>query len=205
MVFKQKRKAPALSAEELNAVYLAINKYSPYFERDRAIIALAFYSGLRAKELANINLDVLVDGRGEVREVVQLEPSMTKGGEFGEIYISHPEARADVVAYIRKRLEEDKAERHERLFLSYRHKSISPNYMRQLVKKLFEQAGIKATSHSGRRTFATTLDQGGASLREVQALMRHRNFTTTMMYVTANPARLKKLVRKMAVFESEIE
>ncbi|TSJ81507.1 site-specific integrase, partial [Chitinimonas sp. BJB300] len=193
MAEKRKRKAPTLCAEELDAVHRAIDQYSPFFERDRAIIALSFYSGLRAKELANITLDVLVDGRGQVREVVQLSPAMTKGSEFGEIYITHPEARADLVAYVRKRLDEEKAALYERLFLSRWQKPISPDCMRQMIKTLFQRAGIKATSHSGRRTFATSLDQLGASLREVQALMRHRNFTTTMMYITANPARLRKL------------
>lgn len=141
---------------------------------------------MRAKEVANINLDVLLDRRGRVKEIVPLDPSMTKGAEFGEIYVCHLEARANIVAFIRKRLVDDKAARHDRLFLSYLNKPIS---MRQLLKMLFAPAGIKATSHSSRRSFAISLDQGGASIKEIQALMRHGNITSTMGYVTTNPAR----------------
>lgn len=61
----------------------------------------------------------------------------------------------------------------------------SPNTMQQLMAKMYRDwAGIKgASSHSGRRTFATTLlKKEHESVKVVQALLGHRSAATTIIY-----------------------
>lgn len=74
------------------------------------------------------------------------------------------------------------------LFLSRKGGSFSPNTMQMLFKRLFDAAGIEgASSHSGRRTFATTLINKGYNLVMVAELMGHSSIEMTRNYVTTNP------------------
>ncbi|SCA56134.1 Tyrosine recombinase XerC (fragment) [Candidatus Terasakiella magnetica] len=58
------------------------------------------------------------------------------------------------------------------------------------------QAGIKgASSHSGRRTFATTLADKGIGIRVIQRLMGHRHISTTAQYVDVRDSQLEQAVQ----------
>ena len=54
------------------------------------------------------------------------------------------------------------------------------------------------SSHSGRRTFATTIAQkivtAGGSLKDVQELMGHESLQTTQRYIEANANAQRKVV-----------
>jgi site-specific recombinase XerD len=49
-----------------------------------------------------------------------------------------------------------------------------------------------ATSHSGRRTYATNIASQGVGLRVLMRLMGHRNVSTTAVYIDANDDMLRK-------------
>ena len=51
-----------------------------------------------------------------------------------------------------------------------------------LFKETYDLAGIRTSSHSGRRTFATRLNEKGVGMRTIQRLMGHRNIGTTALY-----------------------
>jgi len=51
-----------------------------------------------------------------------------------------------------------------------------------LFKDIYEMVGIRTTSHSGRRTFATRLNAKGVGMRTIQKLMGHRHIGTTALY-----------------------
>ncbi len=44
-----------------------------------------------------------------------------------------------------------------------------------LFRQIYEMAGIRTSSHSGRRTFATRLNAKGVGMRTIQKLMGHRH------------------------------
>ncbi len=50
-----------------------------------------------------------------------------------------------------------------------------------------------ASSHSGRRTFATTLIEKGVDIKAVSTLMGHASTAVTGRYVEDNPVRLKQI------------
>jgi integrase/recombinase XerD len=54
-----------------------------------------------------------------------------------------------------------------------------------------------ASSHSGRRTFATTLIEKGMDIKAVSTLMGHSSIAMTAKYVENNPARLKQIVTNL--------
>jgi integrase/recombinase XerD len=47
-----------------------------------------------------------------------------------------------------------------------------------LFKEIYELAGIRTSSHSGRRTFATRLNARGVGMRTIQKLMGHKHIST---------------------------
>ena len=53
-------------------------------------------------------------------------------------------------------------------------------------------AGVHASSHSGRRSFATHLIQNGADIYTVKEMMGHTSIATTQEYFTTSPERMKK-------------
>ena len=61
------------------------------------------------------------------------------------------------------------------------------NTMTQHFFWLYKRAGVEgASSHSGRRTFITTLANKGVSVRLLASLVRHSSIATTQRYIDVN-------------------
>ena len=63
-----------------------------------------------------------------------------------------------------------------------------------LFKEIYETAGIRTSSHSGRRTFATRLNEKGVGMRTIQKLMGHRHIGTTALYCEVSDAMMSNAV-----------
>jgi integrase/recombinase XerD len=60
---------------------------------------------------------------------------------------------------------------------------------------MYKNAGLAgASSHSGRRTFITTLANKGVGVRVLMALAGHQNIGTTQRYIDLNDEMLKVAV-----------
>lgn len=155
--------------------------------RNRTILLVSHYLGLRAKELALLLVgDVFDLHQGQVREVVRL--LKTKGDKFREAFLVNDEVRDHLRRYLVTR----PARADAPLFLSQKGGAFSPNTMQKLLHNIYAEAGIAASSHSGRRSFATRLIQSGADIYAVMEMMGHSSITTTQGYFATSPERLKK-------------
>ena len=63
-----------------------------------------------------------------------------------------------------------------------------------LFKEIYELAGIRTSSHSGRRTFATRLHACGVGMRTIQKLMGHKHISTTALYCDVSDEMLRNAV-----------
>jgi integrase/recombinase XerD len=71
-------------------------------------------------------------------------------------------------------------DRDRPLIRSQRGTAFSSLTLSMLFKDIFEMAGIRRSSLSGRRTFATRLNEKGVGMRTIQRLMGHKHIGTTV-------------------------
>jgi integrase/recombinase XerD len=182
-------KAPYVPRDALQKTLAAQERYR-FAERDRAILMLSHFMGLRAKELAALRIgDVFDPHSGQVKEVVRLLASMTKGERFREVFLVNEEARTAVLTYLRTR---SLRYMDAPLFQSQRGGHFSANSMQRLVAICYGRANVRGSSHSGRRSYATRLIENGADIYTVKELLGHSSIVTTQAYFTTSPERLKR-------------
>jgi integrase/recombinase XerD len=79
------------------------------------------------------------------------------------------------------------------LIESQKRGSFSPNTLQQLIHRLYKCVGIDASSHSGRRTYATRQADRGVSIRNLQVLLGHSSISSTALYIQESPKVLSKI------------
>ena len=71
----------------------------------------------------------------------------------------------------------------------------SANSLAQKFALLHAGAGLDgASSHSGRRTFLTSLANKGTAIHILKTLAEHRNIATTAAYLYSSPTQLRAAV-----------
>jgi len=160
--------------------------------RDRALLELLYSCGLRASEVADLQVNdykralgvVLVTGKGDKQRLVP---------------IGVPAQRA-VETYLdecRPRVARDPGLAQDRLLLSRTGRPLERVAVWQLVKKAARAAGLqKVHPHVLRHSFATHLLAGGADLRVVQELLGHADIATTQIYTHVDRTHLKDVHRQ---------
>ena len=70
------------------------------------------------------------------------------------------------------------------------------NTPQMLFAHMYADAGIVgASSHSGRRTYATRLIENGVDIKAVSTLMGHASISMTAEYVHSCPERMKRIAQ----------
>ena len=65
-----------------------------------------------------------------------------------------------------------------------------------LLKRIYTAADVSsASSHSGRRTFATSLADKGIGIKVIQKLMGHSHISTTSQYIEVRDSQLEQAVQ----------
>lgn len=191
----QQKRAAVLTESEFARV-LSIAKDTKHGNRNVALLYVSFALGLRAKEMATLRIrDVVADG-GALRQEVMLTTAHTKGGKQRLVYLANKHARKSLADYlsVRSSTARVKPPPNAPLFRSGKGGAFTPNTMQMLFKRLFVAAGLTdASSHSGRRTFATSLIERGVDIKAVSTLMGHSSVGMTARYVEDNPARLRRI------------
>jgi len=82
------------------------------------------------------------------------------------------------------------------LFLSRSGTRLSAMSVRVLVRRYGQAVGVKASCHVLRHSCATHLLQGGASVREIQKLLGHKDLTMTALYTKVDTRELAGMLRR---------
>lgn len=183
---KRSRRAPeTLTVREVARLIDAAPVHDVYGVRDRAILELAYSSGLRASELSSLTLLQVDLERGFVR--VHGKGAKERLVPMGDA------ARAAIEAYLTSsRPKLVKPRTGSELFLSERGRAISRKTLWHLVRMRAARAGLdkRVKPHLLRHSFATHLLSGGADLRAIQEMLGHASITTTQVYTAVDSRRL---------------
>lgn len=184
------KQAQVLTDKDCKRVMAHVSR-SQFANRNRCALQLSWLAGMRVGEIAALNFADVVDLDGNVRSEIQLKAAQTKGNK-GRTVLLNAQAQAEIAIYVRT-LKNPTPQ--EPLFFSRVGKRFSANSLCQVFLRIYDGAGLdKATSHSGRRTFITTLAHKGVSVRVLAELAGHRSIATTQRYIELNENVLRAAV-----------
>ena len=188
---RDRRLPHALPLGDIEALLAHPQGDSPLALRDRAMLELAYGSGLRVSELTGLarsqvdlgTRTLQVTGKGDKQRVVL----------FG---------RAAAMA-LRAWLERGRPQlaahaRHDAVFVNARGGRLSRMGWWKILRGHARGAGVTAHvhPHALRHSFATHLLEGGADLRVVQELLGHASVTTTAIYTHLERGYLREVHRQ---------
>lgn len=194
-------KARSINTEEFQRVIDTTYKTSKYPLRDCAILAISFYSGLRAMEIAALNFEDVLSPEGEIKNSITLRKAGTKGSKGGSAFFSNQNLREHLSAHIvQKRSSKTTTcttaqELEGAIFTSRAGTRFSPSSMSRLFSSLYSKAGLDGcTSHTGRRSLGRNLNRSGVSLYNIQKILRHSQIQQTVEYIDIDEDLLANIV-----------
>ena len=189
---KKDGQASTINGKQYQSLLNSISANS-YPIRNTAIIVLSFKLMLRSKELAGLKINDVLDSDGNIRDVLRLSSSYTKGDKFREVPLSNPVVIKALQKLIADRRETDGNLFNvgSALFKTQRGNSFSASAMANHIKSIFVTANLnQCSSHSGRRTGITNLASNGVDIKNIATLAGHSNISTTALYIQTNPKTL---------------
>jgi site-specific recombinase XerD len=152
--------------------------------RDRALLELFYGTGLRASELGRLCVSDVALGEQllHVREGKGRKDRMLPFGD---------RARNALLDYLRVRHVKEGP-----LFLSFRGRPLSRVMLWRVVRRAGQRAGVVASPHRLRHSFATHLIRHGASLPAVQALLGHQSLSATEVYLAVEVSDLARMIER---------
>jgi len=178
-----------LNKEEVNKFIVAIDKY-PFktislASRDRLIIKIILYTGIRVGEAIGINVKdftkddnsyiIQVRGKGNKPRVVMIRESIIKN----DLSVWRNYNKCD----------------NNLLFCNKKGKQLTQSYISRLVEKILLSVGLrkeKNGAHMLRHTFATLLYQNSHDLVLVQESLGHADINTSRIYTHFDKKQLNR-------------
>jgi site-specific recombinase XerD len=177
----------AISPRAIRRLLASMRRHSPIKRRDYAIVVLLADLGLRAGEVAALDLDDVDWTAGHVRV-------RGKGGSWSALPLPVRVGEA-IVAYLRNGRPQS-ADRRVFLRAKPPYRGLQSGAIGAIVARALRKAGVEAPTkgaHQFRHALATAMLRGGASLREIGDVLRHRRVQTTTIYAKVDLDALRRL------------
>tara|TARA_B000000557_G_scaffold262243_1_gene262674 strand:- start:2354 stop:3211 length:858 start_codon:yes stop_codon:yes gene_type:complete len=185
-----KKLPKVLLEQEISSIINAIEKESPFYFRDKAIIEMLYACGLRVSELCELRTNqifledemIRIMGKGSKERLLPI-------GGLAKKYLE------DYLLYNRSSLQK-KSESSE-VFLSRNGNKLTRAMINNILKKWSRIAKLNkpVSPHILRHSFATHLLEAGADLRFVQGLLGHSDISTTTIYTHLDKHYLKEVYK----------
>lgn len=183
------KQARTLDDKELNLLLLYINTRK-HAARDRLIVLLTHWAGMRIGEVAALKLKDVLEIDGTVKQEINLTAEMTKG-KFGRAVVLAEKLRKEITAYVKTRFDSKELMAlaysdlyNKPLLVTQKRDGFDANTLCYTMHMLYKAAGLHgASSHSGRRSFITKLSAKSVPLKVLMEMVGHRNLQTTQRYI----------------------
>ncbi len=152
--------------------------------KERLIIKLLVYTGIRVSELCSIRVQD-IDINNKTLKI------RNGKGDKDRLVVFSDKVVSDLRLYLME-IKDNKG-RTDFLFPTSKSKRVSPVTIERVVRNIVKRSGIpkKVTPHTFRHTFATSLLRNGADLRIIQLLLGHSSISTTQIYTHVDDRALK--------------
>jgi len=179
-----------LSADECTALLRAAERQSSalFAFRDRAILSLLVFTGLRRSELLALRLSSVDLGEGTLRV------ESGKGRKARLLPLAH-----QLLAALRDWVEVRPECAHDFLFTSQATKPLGRKGLMGTLARALQRASIngkRITLHTLRHSFACLMLQNGCDLFSLSQLLGHTRLDTTATYLHVNLPDLRRAVAK---------
>jgi len=175
-------KKDSLTVPQIKNLLSNIDRTTAQGKRDFAILNLLVRTGLRTIEVSRANIEDIRQESGEAILWIQGKGRDNKD----EFVLLTEESLSPIREYLNTR---GMAKNQEPLFVSTsnnnRGERLTTRTLSGIVKEHLREVGLNSgrlTAHSLRHTAITLSLLGGASIQEAQALGRHSNINTTLIY-----------------------
>ncbi len=166
---------------------------TPEAKRDRAMLELAYATGMRVTELVSLDLvNISADGRNPAVRC------LGKGAKE-RIIPFHEQAAEALQEYLeeaRPLLVRNKNEKA--VFVNRRGERLTRQGFWLILKAYAKAANLRndVTPHTLRHSFATHMLRGGMPLRHVQEMLGHANISTTQVYTHLTTEHVRQVYEK---------
>jgi integrase/recombinase XerC/integrase/recombinase XerD len=171
-----------LSQNQLREVLDSMELKSLEGQRDYAMFNLMARTGLRAIEISRALVGDIRQETGQPVLWIQGKGRDSKD----DFVILTPEALKPIKSYLKAR---GRVKKDEPLFCSHsdrnRGEDLTTRSVSRIIKQALRDVGLddsRLTAHSLRHTAISLSIQGGASLQQAQAMARHSDSKTTLVY-----------------------
>ena len=177
---------PTLSAEEVGRILASCDRHTALGRRDYAILTVLTRLGLRAGEVAALQLgdidwragELVVHGKGSHGRL----PLPVDVGRALADYLQHGRRMGEC--------------RHVFVHARAPYGPLGRWGVSHVVRRACERAGVsEVRAHCLRHSAATQMHRSGAGLVEIGQVLRHRHLATTTIYAKTDPDALAELAR----------
>ena len=169
----------ALSKEQVQALFAQIEH-----PMDRALFLVILRGGLRVSEIARLRRDQI----NWEQETLLIEQS--KGRKDRRVYLS-----SDVIASLQTALAQGPSQVPGNAVFWNRKRpkqSLSIKAIQKKIERYAKAAGIKATCHQLRHSFASNLLEHGAEIVTIKELLGHESAQSSQRYARVSNQRVKQ-------------
>lgn len=163
--------------------------------RNQTIFLLSVKSGLRSKEISQLQWSEVMNSDGQIDDVISLTNKTSKG-RSGRIIPLNKDVRRNLIEMLE---EVGSVDPNSSVIRTERSGSTSSQTIVNMFQSWYQKLGlVGCSSHSGRRTFITETSKKistvGGSLRDVQMMVGHSSLQTTQRYIESDSNSQRKVV-----------
>lgn len=164
-------KVEVFSDEEIEKILFYLENKDKVKERDRTIILILLYTGLRVSELVNIKINDM--------DLLTLNLNVVgKGGKYREVPLKG-EVKDAIKEYMEGERRNSRFTNSKHLLLTERSGKMDKDTVNKLLNKHGENLNLRIYPHKFRHTFCTRLIKKGVDLTTVAKLAGHASIQTT--------------------------
>ncbi|WP_026678772.1 tyrosine-type recombinase/integrase [Fictibacillus gelatini] len=188
------REPKYLDKDEVREIRKAIEKEPNGFlrDRDRCMIYLMLYLGLRQEEVINLQITDIIRTAGKQKVIIR----EGKGGFYAELPLESVELRKALDQWMEQR-SQSRFPDSPYLFVSRRTPKAGKRAVVKMIERIRKTSGIEFTCHQLRHTYGKRIIDETGNIKKAQELLRHRHTSSTEIYTLHRREELVGVLRKL--------